>query len=458
MTRPTQRLLCVVIAAMIAGPVAAAAQEGHRFPVSAAVGGRHLEDAEGRPFLLHGDTAWSLIADLDREDADRYLRDRAERGFNTILASLIEHRFARNAPANAYGDAPFLTDGDYTTPNERYFAHAEWILHRAQELGLLVLLTPSYIGIGGGEQGWYAVMARNGPKALEGYGRYLGRRFAALDNIVWVHGGDWDPPNRRLVTAIVDGIEQTDPTAVHTFHGAPESVVADVWPGATWLMLDTVYTYGPVLPAMLAQRARRTGRPFILIESAYENEQGITAQGLRTQAYHAALGGGTGQLFGNNPVWHFDGPGLHAQPAGWRESLDSTGARDMTRLKALLDTLPWWRLEPDIAGGLVTGGVGTGKDRAAAARTPDGQVAVVYLPSQRTVAVDLGRMAGPLVQVRWHDPTGARTSTAAETLPAEGTVRLAPPGRNGAGDGDWVLLLEGGLRPGEHETADRGAR
>ena len=73
------------------------------FPLAVRPGERYLDDAEGRPFLIHGDTAWSLIADLTREDVDLYLRDRRARGFNTLLVNLIESRFATNAPANAYG-------------------------------------------------------------------------------------------------------------------------------------------------------------------------------------------------------------------------------------------------------------------------------------------------------------------------------------------------------------------
>ncbi len=32
------------------------------FPISIASSKRHLQDASGRPFLIQGDTAWSLIA------------------------------------------------------------------------------------------------------------------------------------------------------------------------------------------------------------------------------------------------------------------------------------------------------------------------------------------------------------------------------------------------------------
>ena len=77
-----------------------------------------MVDAVGKPFLIQGDTAWSLIAQLTREDADLYLEDRRARGFNTILVSLIEAKFATNAPANAYGQPPFLKPGPTTLPTK----------------------------------------------------------------------------------------------------------------------------------------------------------------------------------------------------------------------------------------------------------------------------------------------------------------------------------------------------
>ncbi len=103
------------------------------FPLSIKPGERYLVDTAGEPFLIQGDTAWSLIAELTREDVDLYLDDRRARGFNTILVSLIEAKFATNAPANAYGQPPFLKPGRYDMPNEAYFQHADWVLRRAAE-------------------------------------------------------------------------------------------------------------------------------------------------------------------------------------------------------------------------------------------------------------------------------------------------------------------------------------
>ena len=47
---------------------------------------RFLVTSEGKPFFWLGDTAWELFHRLNREEADRYLADRAAKGFTVIQA------------------------------------------------------------------------------------------------------------------------------------------------------------------------------------------------------------------------------------------------------------------------------------------------------------------------------------------------------------------------------------
>jgi Protein of unknown function (DUF4038)/Putative collagen-binding domain of a collagenase len=415
------------------------------FPLTLSPGKRYLEDTHGQPFLIHGDAAWSLIADLTQEDVDRYLEDRHARGFNTLLVSVIEHRYARNAPANAYGQAPFLTAGDFGTPNEQYFAHADWVLRRAAEKGFLVLLAPAYTGAGGGNEGWYQEMVKNGPAKLRRYGQFLGKRYAKFTNLLWVHGGDYNPPQRELVQAIAEGIQEFEPNALNTAHCAPEMAAADFWGGEPWLQVSNVYTYKPVYLAALDHFDQHKATPFFLIESSYENEHGSTEQLLRTQAYQAILSGAMGEVFGNNPIWHFDGPGLFRAPGSWREQLGSRGAISMTHLRVLFETMPWWTLEPDTDNRLLKDGHQSGESRAVAARSADRSIAVVYLPTIRNLTMDLRELAGPNVSMRWYDPAnGQYTDIAASDFKSQEieTVMIKPRANNSSGFGDWVLILK----------------
>ncbi|PIY42961.1 MAG: hypothetical protein COZ05_12575 [Armatimonadetes bacterium CG_4_10_14_3_um_filter_59_10] len=54
------------------------------FPVRVSDNGRHLVDARGAPFLLQGDTAWSLLVGLTKEEAEEFLENRRRKGFNSL--------------------------------------------------------------------------------------------------------------------------------------------------------------------------------------------------------------------------------------------------------------------------------------------------------------------------------------------------------------------------------------
>jgi hypothetical protein len=421
--------------------------EAPAFPLTTAPGARYLIDAAGAPFLLHGDSPWSLIGDLSREDALVYLEDRRARGFNTILVSLLERKFSRNAPANFYRDQPFLEADDYATPNEAYFAHADWVLQQAEQRGILALLTPSYIGWLGGDHGWYPAMIANGADKLRAYGRYLAQRFAQRRNILWVHGGDDDPPDRGVVRAIAEGIREIDAASLHTVHTRAESTGLRSWPNEDWLSVNTVYVRSQIWEACADESRRPRGLPVFFIEGTYENE---TYGGpvpreddLRRQAYHALLSGAFGHVFGNNPIWHFEGPGLFDAPYGWREALASRGAQSMTLVRQIMNQVDWPLLEADLDHEFLTSGLGGGEDYAAAAVTSDRRQAMVYLPTIRGIGVDLRRLAGARVVLRWIDPaSGASHAIAEAAAPESGVYALAPPGRNAAGYRDWVLMAE----------------
>src|SRR5262249_9012079 len=141
------------------------------YPLKLASGQRYAVAPVARPFRIPGDSPGSLIATLTNEDAELYLEDRRGRGFNALIVNLLEHQFAADAPRNAYGQPPFTVAGDFSTPNEAYFAHADDILQRASAKGMVVFLTPAYLGFGGGNEGWYQEMAANGTSKLFSYGQ-----------------------------------------------------------------------------------------------------------------------------------------------------------------------------------------------------------------------------------------------------------------------------------------------
>ena len=80
---------------------------------------RFLEYTDGAPFFYLGDTAWELFHRLNREEADLYLANRAEKGFTVIQAVVLSEADSLTSP-NAYGDLP-LFDKDPARPNRSLF-------------------------------------------------------------------------------------------------------------------------------------------------------------------------------------------------------------------------------------------------------------------------------------------------------------------------------------------------
>lgn len=404
------------------------------FPLKLAPGKRYLVDQHNKPFLIHGDSPWSLMVSLTKEEAEIYLEDRRKKGFNTILVNLLEHKFAPDAPNNRYGEGPFTKPNDYSTPNEAYFSHVDWVIRKAAERGILVLLTPSYLGFDGGDEGWYQVMRANGVAKLREYGRYLGKRYRNFPNLIWVNGGDYNPPDKDLVRAIVEGIKELDPVHLHTVH-AGVVPATDYWDGEPWLDINNIYTYQLVYPVALAQYNRPDKKPFFFMEGVYEGERSAPENVIRSQAYFALLSGAMGQLFGNSPLWFFG--------AGWKEALGSRGAQDMTQVWALFSKLPWEKLVPDQKSELITSGRGSASDYTVAALADDGSFALAYLPSSRTLTVNLFKLRGPRVRARWYDPTnGVFTGATEFPLNRRAAQAFTPPGKNSTRSDDWILLLE----------------
>jgi hypothetical protein len=414
---------------------------GVAYPLMVGSDGHHLTDQRGRPFLMIGDAAWSLVAQLPLEDAEAYLAGRQVLGFNTVLVSLLEHKYAANAPANASGASPF-TGRAFTTPNETYFAHADSLIGLAAARDMLVLLAPLYLGNGCRDQGWCAEVQAASAAVLTAWGRYIGDRYGNDPNIIWVIGGDTDPtPVRSKVLAFVSGLRSADSTHLMTAHNGPEQMAVQPWRGERWVGVNNVYSYSASLyEGGLAAYGIRPAVPYFLVESAYENDPGVTPQQLRAQSYWTLLAGGMGHVFGNCPMWHFGGapPGRWCSRSDWREALSSDGSFDMRRFGSLFSARHWHLLVPDTARRALTEGRGRSgqADHALAAYASDSSSIIAYLPTTRTVTVSGAVLAGGTMTAWWFAPGTGRT-TPIGVFPTATSQRFTPPS-----EGDWVLVVD----------------
>jgi hypothetical protein len=410
------------------------------FPLKISSNSRYLTYQDGTPFLMVGDTAWSMIAQLNKTDADYYLQSRSQKGFNTILINLIEGKYADNAPSNIYGVAPF-TGKTFTTPNEAYFAHADYIINSARQKGMIVLLAPIYADT---DEGFGYEIQSASESDMLAWGRYVGQRYQNYDNIIWDIGGDIDPTFAKTkIQKVAEGIKEYNPNALFTAHNIRGQMAVDPWSGASWLNLNDIYSYKTEIPED-AKRAYDLSsiKPFFLFEGIYENEHTITTPELRSQAYWTMLSGGFGNMFGNCPMWSFDtttaisycGSGLK-----WKNQLNSAGAESMIYEKKLFESINWNLLIPDFNHLILKSGYGTlgEADYAIGAKTSDNSAIVIYLPTQRTISVDTTVLSGTSIKSQWYNPREGNyvdLGTSSESSSNSYTT----PTTSGP---DWVLVI-----------------
>lgn len=103
---------------------------------------RFLVFEDGTPFFYLGDTGWELFHRLNKEETEKYLKNRRSKGFTVIQAVVLAEVDGLNVP-NMEGNKP-LIDNDPLKPNEAYFAHVDWVIKKAAEKGIFIGLLPTW--------------------------------------------------------------------------------------------------------------------------------------------------------------------------------------------------------------------------------------------------------------------------------------------------------------------------
>jgi chitodextrinase len=421
------------------------------YPLKVSVNHRYLVDQDNVPFLLMGDSPQALMVNLSEAEAEMFFADREANGFNGAWVNLLCGTYTGGRPdASTFdGILPFTTPGDISTPNESYFTRVDDMIDLAEKHGIVVVLDPAETG------SFLSVLLQNGLTKSRDYGRYLGTRYRDFDNIVWMSGNDFQSwPNAgddAVVREVALGIRDTDHRHIHTVElDYPVSGSLD---DASWepiIELNASYTYYPTYAQVLLDYDRPNAPPTFMVEANYEFEHNAgdlgTPQILRRQEYWTLLSGAAGQLYGNGYTWPFVN--------GWQGHLDTPGSAQIAHVNALFGPRPWFHLIPDQNHSVVIAGNGTfadtgslgSNDYLTAARTPDGALVMAYMPTIRTITVDMSKLGSP-ADASWYDPSNGVFHPIGSALPNSGTRAFAPPGNNGDGDGDWVLVLKATVPP-----------
>lgn len=445
------QIATAVMAAMTIGAHDAAAQVKGRLQV--AQNQRYLQYQDGTPFFYLGDTAWELFHRLNREEATLYLEDRARKGFTVIQAVALAELDGLTAP-NPYGALP-LVDNDPARPNEAYFAHVDFIVEKAESLGMFVGLLPTW------GKYWKTGDAKIFTEAnARGYGQYLGRRYKDRA-VIWILGGDQNvatSDERAIVDAMASGLKAGDEGRhLMTFHPRGPGQSSLQLHDAAWLdfhmtqsshaardhdtglYADRDLALSPLRPTLDGE-PRYEGIPVGFYLRDHNRLDRFDDDDVRQAAWWSVMAGACGHTYGNNNIWQMWQPGrapIISASVPWREALDHPGARQMGLLRRFMEARAFHTLLPDqslIANGPLTGGA---KIRAARAR--DGSFALVYSPRGEPFTIDKGVIKALRVKEVWFDPRYG-VSYEFHTTDNQGYQTYTPP-TTGRGQ-DWVLLLE----------------
>lgn len=417
---------------------------------------RYLVTADNKVFFWLGDTAWELFHRLNREEADKYLQNRADKGFTVIQAVALAELNGLHDP-NPYGEIPLEND-DPAKPREAYFQHVDYIINKAGELGLYIGLLPTW-GDKIDKSTWGVGPEIFNVENARVYGRWIGNRYKNKKNIIWILGGDRNPDEkgiaiwRAMAAGIVEGVGGQD-KAVMTFHPQPNSLEdggsSKYFHNDAWLDFNMFQTghcrENNVWDRIQVVYNRAPAKPVLDGETLYEdhpvcfNAKDLgtsSAYDIRKHAYLDVFAGACGHTYGCHDIWQMYAPNrtpVNGPHFPWYVALDLPGAGQMKYLRQLMESRPMPDRVPDQS--LIKDAMNT-NDRIQATRGKD--YIFVYSAQGKPITVNMGKISGKEVASFWYNPKNGESKDNGR-LQNAGQQTFTPP-TTGYGN-DWVLVID----------------
>lgn len=381
----------------------------------------YIVTQHNEPFFWLGGTAWELIHRLDREQVDKYLTDRAKKGFTVIQTVILAELDGLNTP-NAFGEKP-LINNDPGILNENYFLHVDYVLNKANELGLYIGLLPTWGDKfnkkwGAGPEIFNSVNA-------EKYGELLAKRYLAHNNLIWILGGDRAPEDENhyaIIRAMAKGIRKVDSLHLITYHpvGAKKATdfFNDMWLDINMFQsghsrLSREYSY------VLESKKSKVKRPVINGEARYENipdrfwenqSYGWLDDGdVRVSAYWSIIAGAAGYTYGCNDIWQMYDIGREpviSARTGWQAALELPGSSQMGYMKEIFGILPWQKIILNQS--LILNDNPENESYIVCAIDSDKEFMVAYTPTGNSIKADLSKINSENVKAFWFNPRSGK--------------------------------------------------
>ena len=413
---------------------------------------RYFVYADGKPWFWLGDTAWNGALLSTDEEWDRYLKDRAAKGFTLIQLVMTQWRAGRS---DERGEVAF-TGMDRIEIQPGFFQRMDRKIRAVNDHGLVAGCVLLWALTSKDRESPGEVLPEHQAIVLA---RYMAARYNAYA-VMWLLGGDGDYRGekaerwRGIGRAVFPNGFARRPVTLH-----PRGM-QDPWPGLKdepWLDF-LMYQSGHGNDAKKWEWNATQGcavgwkleppRPVIDGEINYEGHldyhtrKPIGDAQVRRAAYYSLLAGPpAGVTYGAHGIWPWirkpEVPLEHprsgvAEP--WHVCLNYPGARQMQVLRKIFDSLEWWRLRPDRS--LLAEDPRDPEFRTyiMPARSEGGDFALIYLPANPEVKLNLSGFRRA-VEAVWLDPRTGERRPAGRFKPLP-EVTLKTPG-----DGDWLLWL-----------------
>lgn len=409
--------------------------------------GRYFVDQDGKPFFYLGDTAWLIFQRLNEEQVEEYLQDRAGKGFNVLQVYVVRGLEERHpdGPVSLLDASPFL-DRDPARPNEAYFRKVDQVIHRANELGMVVALVAA--------KSWHVnehperIFDR---ESAYTFGKFLGERYRN-SGVLWYVGGDSRPgDDGEIWVRMARGLKEGS-AGEHlvSYHGSGGTTSSTWHHHADWLDFNSIQSGHPwaakTYQYIQEDYALTPAKPTVDMEPSYENHPTrtgprIDSHQVRKGAYWAVLAGAAGHGYGAMDLFYLyqesDGPFPRDGYLSWHEAIQYEGSRQVGLMRRLFELRPWHHLVPDQA--VLTSAQPEAEGRIQAARAEDRSFLLAYLPQGGEVSVHLEALSAETLQARWFDPRDGSWREIGQ-FPGMGQQTFTAPS-SGERE-DWVLVLE----------------
>jgi hypothetical protein len=414
---------------------------------------RFIVRQDGKPFFYLGDTAWELFHRLDREEADLYLTNRAEKGFTVIQAVVLAELDGLLDP-NPYGHVP-LEDLDPARPNEDYFKHVDYIVQKAASLGLTIGMLPTW-GDKFNKKWGKGPEVFNPENAFE-FGKFLGNRYRDSP-IIWILGGDRNPDDEedlQIIRAMARGLAEGDGERhLMTFHPQGSENSSTWFHNDDWLDFNFFQSgHGPRdgenYEYTLRNRELTPVKPTMDGEPRYEDhpvrfrplEYGwFDDFDVRQAAYWSMFSGSCGHTYGNHNIWQMWQEGrapVSWARTYWKRALDHAGALQVGFMKSFFTLYPWQEMKPDQS--LILNFNPRSGEYQMAMISGSQDLMFLYTPYGKPLKPDLSRMTSGELTAYWFNPRDNRFLKIGDYKNTH-TGEFAPHSM-GRGS-DWVLVIQ----------------